>query len=91
MPEETEGEAQEGAESKEETGEGSETGNPEETKEEVWKTFPIDPATGYAVDPNTGELVDPVTGAVIGGSFDGDATAPEEPQSPVEGSGDTNQ
>ena len=31
-----------------------------------WKSFDIDPNTGYAVDPNTGDYVDPVTGAVIG-------------------------
>lgn len=35
-------------------------------KEEVWKKFKIDPATGYAIDPNTGGYVDPVTGASIG-------------------------
>jgi stage V sporulation protein D (sporulation-specific penicillin-binding protein) len=38
---------------------------------EIWKTFPIDPVTGYAVDPNTGDFVDPVTGAVHGSSFEG--------------------
>ena len=50
----------------------------EETeKEEVWKSFPIDPATGYAVDPNTGDMVDPVTGAAVrrqyGGTVSSDA------------------
>lgn len=35
-------------------------------KEEIWKTFEIDPVTGYAIDPNTGGYVDPVTGASIG-------------------------
>lgn len=53
--------------------EGSEEGNAEPSAaphEEVWKTFPIDKATGYAIDPNTGEYVDPVTGAVLGGSFE---------------------
>lgn len=34
---------------------------------EVWKTFPIDPQTGYAVDPDTGELVDPETGHSVTG------------------------
>lgn len=44
----------------------------EETpRNEPWKDFPIDPATGYAVDPNTGAYVDPVTGAVYGESFEG--------------------
>lgn len=58
-------------EEEENTGEeatGSEEENTEEVpkREEIWKTFPIDPATGYAVDPNTGEYVDPVTGSSIG-------------------------
>ena len=35
-------------------------------KEEIWKTFEIDPVTGYAIDPNTGGYVDSVTGASIG-------------------------
>ncbi len=61
----------------EETGEEAEGENPEGEEtvpehQEVWKSFPIDPATGYGVDPDTGELVDPVTGAVIGGSFASD-------------------
>ncbi|TCL60080.1 stage V sporulation protein D (sporulation-specific penicillin-binding protein) [Kineothrix alysoides] len=34
---------------------------------EVWKTFPIDPQTGYAIDPETGELVDPETGHSVTG------------------------
>ncbi|MDE7286557.1 MAG: cell division protein FtsI, partial [Lachnospiraceae bacterium] len=70
----------------EEGGEGSSPdgtageGNPEASNEdgegegtspnEIWKTFPIDPATGYAVNPNTGEYVDPDTGHVFGGSYD---------------------
>lgn len=37
-------------------------------KNEIWKTFPIDPETGYAIDPDTGNYVDPITGAVIGSS-----------------------
>ncbi len=36
---------------------------------EIWKTFAIDPETGYAVDPNTGAYIDPETGATIGGTF----------------------
>lgn len=92
MPEETEEVSEEGEEGQEETGEGSENNNSEEEpREEIWKTFPIDPQTGYAVDPNTGDMVDPVTGAVIGSSFDDEAAAPEETQSLAEGSGDTNQ
>lgn len=73
--EETEGtEGEEGGEggegvNGEENGDDGENNQPE--KEEVWKNFAIDPATGYAVDPGTGNLVDPVTGAVIGSSYDG--------------------
>ncbi len=37
----------------------------EDTHTDVWKTFPIDPETGYAKDPNTGFLVDPDTGHVF--------------------------
>lgn len=81
-------EAEEGGDTTEEgTGEenGEDTGaeGEEETeKEEVWKSFPIDPATGYAVDPNTGDMVDPVTGAVIGGSYDENAEEPDASPSP---------
>ena len=54
----------------------------EEQKTDVWKEFPIDPASGYAVDPATGNLYDPDTGAQIDGeSMLGDETA--------EGSSDT--
>ena len=74
--EDTPEEGDEQAGSGEGTEESSGTGNPEgEVKEEVWKTFPIDPQTGYAVDPDTGNLVDPVTGAVIGSSFSDEAAA----------------
>ena len=67
----------------EEKGEDTGTEGEEETeKEDVWKSFPIDPATGYAVDPNTGDMVDPVTGAVIGGSYDENAEEPDASPSP---------
>lgn len=68
-----EGEGQNG-ENPGETGEGENGENPEgegqdEPEEsgasEVWKTFPIDPETGYATDPETGYIVDPETGAVL--------------------------
>jgi stage V sporulation protein D (sporulation-specific penicillin-binding protein) len=62
--EETEG--TEGTDGTEGTGEG---GGADTERREVWKSFPIDPETGYAVDPNTGALVDPDTGVAIGGSF----------------------
>lgn len=42
-------------------------GETEDTHTEVWKSFPVDPATGYAVDPDTGILVDPETGHAVGG------------------------
>lgn len=58
--EETEGETESGAE-----GENGEEGE----VQPVWKSFPIDPTTGYAVNPDTGEFVDPETGWVIGGSM----------------------
>ena len=38
---------------------------------EVWRSFAIDPESGYAIDPDSGEFVDPETGATIGGSFTG--------------------
>lgn len=87
--EEAEGEEQEGENPEgaaEEGGEGEEEGGEEAPREEVWKSFPIDPATGYAVDPNTGEYVDPETGYVLGGTYDmGISTTsptPEEGASP---------
>ncbi len=61
--EDTEGEGTEGE------AENTEGGESDSKQTKIWKTFAIDPATGYAVDPNTGDYVDPVTGAVIGGSF----------------------
>ena len=92
VTEETEEVSEEGEKGQEETGEGSENDNPEEEpREEIWKTFPIDPQTGYAVDPNTGDMVDPVTGAVIGSSFDDEAAAPEETGKPEEETGATKQ
>ncbi len=47
-------------------GEGGENGGEEaDTHTEVWRSFPIDPETGYAKDPATGNLVDPETGHVF--------------------------
>ena len=41
---------------------------PESTADtETWKTFPLDPESGYLKDPNTGNLVDPETGASVSG------------------------
>lgn len=39
----------------------------EENKEPIWKSFEIDPETGYYIDPETGGLVDPEDGHLIGG------------------------
>lgn len=49
------------------------TGAPEgegdsHTANEFWKSFPVDPATGYYVDPDTGERYDPQTGISLDGS-----------------------
>lgn len=52
--------------------EGNEEGTPQDSHSEVWRSFPIDPETGYAVDPDTGTVVDPETGHVISG----DGTTP---------------
>ena len=57
---------------------------------EVWKSFPIDPVTGYAQDPNTGYLIDPNTGTVVsGGSLlgeeeEGEEDTPEETKEDTE-------
>jgi len=68
--EDTTAEGEDGENTGDTTAEGD--GTTEETpRNEPWKDFPIDPATGYAVDPNTGAYVDPVTGAVYGESFEG--------------------
>ena len=58
-------------ETTEEVAEDGSTSDNENTEEatdanEIWKTFEIDPSTGYAIDPNTGAYVDPETGAVLG-------------------------
>ena len=73
------------------TGDAADEGE-EDTQSEVWKTFPIDPETGYAVDPNSGNKVDPQTGAVISGgslspaglgSSDGSHPSTQEDDSPL--------
>lgn len=58
--------AGEGTQSEENgTGDAQTAESEEDTHREVWRTFPIDPETGYAKDPNTGNLVDPETGHVF--------------------------
>ncbi len=58
-----EGEGEEGEENEDEEEE-----EPESTADtETWKTFPLDPESGYLKDSNTGNLVDPETGASVSG------------------------
>lgn len=81
-----EGEGAEGGSGEGTPAETPDTGAPEAGEEtprnEIWKTFPIDPATGYAKDPNTGEYVDPETGHVLGSSYDlGISTEPQPEES----------
>ena len=69
-----------------ETGESSEEeegaeDSPEENQgpDETWKSFPMDPETGYLVDPDTGNYLDPQLGTVIGGdSLVGEGSAPPQ-------------
>ncbi len=57
------------------TGSGDETGTGDGTTQdgttpaanENWRSYPVDPATGYLVSPIDGGLIDPVTGADVGG------------------------
>ena len=90
--EETEGETESSEE--ETTTEGEEgTEGEEAPTEPAWKSFPIDPATGYAINPDTGEYVDPETGWVIdGGSMlegvgtaGGQTPAVTQEETPAEG------
>ena len=64
----TSGEGTEGGSPGGGEGEGTEGESGEgDTHSEAWKSFPIDPETGYAKDPETGKLVDPETGNVVFG------------------------
>ena len=49
---------------------GEEADNGTASDEPVWKSYPVDPETGYLVDPNTGEHLDPETGALITGTVE---------------------
>ena len=64
-------ESEEGGEDEQESGQAGEVDTPEtQANRDVWKTFPLDPETGYLKDPSTGYLFDPDTGAqVYGGSM----------------------
>ena len=75
----------------EEEGEEGETGEEEEPEPESaadtesWKSFPLDPETGYLKEPGTGALFDPETGA----SVNGDALITSgENDTPVSGVGE---
>ncbi|MDE6212168.1 MAG: cell division protein FtsI, partial [Lachnospiraceae bacterium] len=69
-----------------ETGESSEEeegaeDSPEENQgpDETWKSFPMDPETGYLVDPDTGNYLDPQLGTVVGGdSLVGEGSTPPQ-------------
>lgn len=63
MQQQTEEEGAEGEEGEEEEEEEPESAADTET----WKTFPVDPESGYLKDPATGNLVDPETGASVSG------------------------
>ncbi len=43
--------------------------DPDQGQEPAWKSFPIDPVTGYRRDPSTGALVDPDTGDLVEEDF----------------------
>ena len=72
--EQEEGEAAEGnssEEPKEDT---------EENKEPIWKSFDVDPETGYYINPNTGNLVDPDSGYELGSSAFEDEPSDDAPK-----------
>lgn len=84
-----EGEGQEDGTGTEGDEEGAAEGESSEDRaqREVWKTFPLDPETGYLKDPATGDLFDPDTGAQING---GSVLGEEEPEEETgTGEGDT--
>ncbi len=59
---------------------------PESTENsQIWKTFEVDPETGYYIDPNTGDLIDE-NGANMTGSVMGDLEDEEEELSNIEAS-----
>ena len=61
---------QPGAEEEGEEGDEGEEEEPEPESNadtESWKTFPLDPESGYLKEPGTGKLFDPETGASVNG------------------------
>ena len=71
--EQEEGKAAEGASSEEKTEE------TEEKKEPIWKSFDVDPETGYYINPNTGNLIDPDSGYELGSTAFEDDQAEDAP------------
>ena len=72
--EQEEGKAAEGASSEEKTEE------TEEKKEPIWKSFDVDPETGYYINPNTGNLIDPDSGYELGSTAFEDDQAEDAPE-----------
>ena len=52
----------------------------EENKEPIWKSFDVDPETGYYINPNTGNLVDPDSGYELGSSAFEDELSDDAPK-----------
>ena len=69
-----------------ENGQAGEEDTPEaQAKRDVWKTFPVDPETGYLKDPSTGYLYDPESGSqVYGASMLGENQGSEGENEPEE-------
>ena len=77
-------------EDKEDEQEGEEETPEAQANREVWKSFPLDPETGYLKDPATGYLYDPESGAqVYGDSLTGDEEDTEEENGPEENEPET--
>jgi stage V sporulation protein D (sporulation-specific penicillin-binding protein) len=88
----TPGSGEEGNNGTSGSGEGDGEEGEKAVRSTIWKSFPIDPESGYAKDPETGTLVDPETGHVVAGGDDstpaglgsagGNRTDSEEDNSP---------
>ncbi|SFU79890.1 penicillin-binding transpeptidase domain-containing protein [Butyrivibrio sp. M55] len=77
VEENQEDEAAEGNSSEEQKEEKEEK---EENKEPIWKSFDVDPETGYYINPNTGNLVDPDSGYELGSSAFEDEPSDDAPK-----------
>ncbi|MCM1124191.1 MAG: penicillin-binding transpeptidase domain-containing protein [Eubacterium sp.] len=86
-PIDPEGEDAQGENTEEGTGENGEETQEDESQRDIWKTFPLDPETGYLKDPETGGLFDPETGTQVNaGSLLGEEESEEGDES-QEGTG----